>query len=85
MVFDFTQIEHVSEARRQCKNIIAEEIRYLETSIIPELNNYIDLDKDSQRWIMKEVISFTSNLNHILIQTHELDINKSNMHITQLE
>lgn len=85
MVFDFTDIEHVEDARRQCKQIIAEEIKYLETSIIPELDNYTDLSKDDQTWIMKEVISFTANLNHILIQTHELDINNSNAQITQVE
>lgn len=84
-MFDFTKMDHIDDARQQCKDIIAEEIKYLESSIIPELNNYTELSKEDQSWIMKEIINFTVHLNHVLIQTHELDINKGNMHITQVE
>lgn len=75
MVFDFTQMDHVEDARAQCDKNIDDEIDYMEFTIIPFLENFTTVTKADQSWMLKEIISFTAELNHILKQTHELDIN----------
>jgi hypothetical protein len=78
MVIDFTQIEHVEETRDQCEIEIEDLISYIESEILVYLDNFLNMSKDDQAFIIKEVVSFSAELNHTLKQIHELDINNSN-------
>lgn len=78
MVIDFTQIEHVNETRDQCEIEIEDLTSYIQSEILPYLDNFMNMNKDDQAFIIKEVVSFTAELNHTLKQIHELDINNSN-------
>lgn len=78
MVIDFTQIEHVEETRDQCDIEIEDLISYIESEILVYLDNFMNMSKDDQSFIIKEVVSFTAQLNHTLKQINELDINNSN-------
>lgn len=78
MVFDFTQMDHVDEARAQCEKNIDDEIEYIQSTIIPFISNFTEVSKEDQNWMLKEIVSFSAELTHVLKQTHELDINNSN-------
>ena len=83
MVIDYTQIDHVDDARNQCEIQIEDSVSYIQTTILPFLDNFLSVSKDDQLWMIKEVVSFAAELNHLLKTCYELDINNSNVNHKQ--
>lgn len=73
---DFTQIDNYEETFNQCDTRLADAIGYIQSTIIPFLGNFTEIDKESQSVRIDEIVNFTSELVHLLNTVYDLDINK---------
>ena len=75
---DFTQIDTYQETYDQCDARLVDAIGYIKSTIIPLLDWYIGTDKQSQSMAIEEIVSFNSDLTHLLKTINNLDINNGN-------
>jgi hypothetical protein len=73
---DLSQIDDYDTTYDQCDTKITDAIHYLRFTIIPILANFTEVEKENQLIQIDEVVSFTSELTHLLKTVHNLDINK---------
>lgn len=74
---DFTQIDDITEVIPQIESDIKDHITYLKKEVIPILRRFDKLDKDTQRFLIKELESEFFEIIHCLKYTIDLDINSA--------
>ncbi|MDR4491363.1 MAG: hypothetical protein R2685_10760 [Candidatus Nitrosocosmicus sp.] len=75
---DLTNIETYQDAFDQCDSRLADAITYLKKTIIPFLGNFTEVDKDIQVDRINEISIFATQLIHLILTVHSLEINRGN-------